>query len=120
MIMGQPESRLSRRIMHHLRSQGVFVFKQHGSEFTMAGLPDLIACVDGLFVGFEVKMPDKRHNTSVTQDLVLSMIRQSKGLTFVICSAYEALGIVSKIRDCLRDCEYYEMIGDMHDMLDVD
>ena len=41
--MSQPEAKLSREIMKTLRLKGYFVFKVHGSEYMMAGLPDIIA-----------------------------------------------------------------------------
>lgn len=55
--MTQPEARLQRRIQHALKASGAFSFKVHGSEFMMAGLPDLVVCLDGMFLGIEVKMP---------------------------------------------------------------
>ena len=68
--MSQPEAKLSREIMKTLRLKGYFVFKVHGSEYMMAGLPDIIVCAEGKFVGLETKMPSQRYNTSVQQRLV--------------------------------------------------
>jgi Holliday junction resolvase len=90
-IMTQAESRLSRKIMEALRLEGAFVFKVWGSEHMMAGLPDLIGCYKGRFFGFEVKMPEKRNNTSVKQDYVISLIRRAGGISQVVCNPQEAL-----------------------------
>lgn len=55
--MSQPEARVGAAIRNWLTERGVFVFKVHGGPMMMAGLPDLIACVKGRYVGIEVKMP---------------------------------------------------------------
>lgn len=101
--MTQAESLLSRKILNTLRSNGVFCFKVHGSEFMMAGLPDIIACVDGVFVGFEVKLPTKRNNLSARQMAVHKMIESASGKIYVICSVAEALKYVYDIRLKLRE-----------------
>jgi hypothetical protein len=93
--MSQPESKLSRIIMDRLRLEGWFCFKVHGSETMMAGLPDIIVCAEGLFIGLEVKMPGKRYNTSPRQKFVHTQIRDAKGVAEVVCSADEAVSIVN-------------------------
>lgn len=92
--MAQAESKLSRLIMTALRLEGWFCFKVHGSEHMMAGLPDIIVCAEGFFIGLETKMPAKRHNTSGRQDFVHGEIREAGGCAAVVCSAEEALSVV--------------------------
>jgi len=94
----QRESRLSQKIMTALREKGVFCFKVHGSANMMAGLPDIIACVDGLFVGFEVKHEETRHDLSPRQVFVHNQILRAKGRALVICSPAEAVSVVEGIR----------------------
>ena len=96
--MTQRESRLSRKIQEALRAQGIFCFKVHGSANMMAGLPDIIACVGGYFVGLEVKHPETRSDVSERQKFVHSQIRRSSGHVFVVCSVQEALDAVSSFR----------------------
>lgn len=95
--MSQPEARVSRKIMDALRAEGHFVFKVHGSEFMMAGLPDLIVCAQGYFIGLETKMPDKRTNTSARQDYVHELIQAAKGEAVVVCSPAEAIEVVHRV-----------------------
>lgn len=94
--MSQPESKLSRDIMKELRLHGWFCFKVHGSEFMMAGLPDIIVCAEGYFLGLETKMPDKRGNTSMRQDYVHGQIRNADGVAEVVCSAAEAVNVIEQ------------------------
>lgn len=89
--MSQPESKLSRKIMDRLRIEGYFAFKVHGDEFMMAGLPDLIVCANGLFIGLETKMPNSRGNVSPRQSYVHSLIEAAEGRAVVVCSPQEAV-----------------------------
>lgn len=95
--MSQPESRLSRVIMKGIRAAGYFCFKVHGSDTMMAGLPDIIVCAEGYFIGLETKMPNKRSNTSPRQDMVHDQIRAAGGTAFVVCSAPEALAVIDRV-----------------------
>lgn len=93
--MAQRESRLSRSILKDLRAQGAFCFKVWGSEYMMAGLPDIIGCYRGRFFAFETKTPDKRDNVSEVQKLVHRKIKAAGGMCEVICSSNEALHFIS-------------------------
>lgn len=97
--MTQRESRRSRTIMDALRAKGYFCFKVHGSEYMMAGLPDIIVCAEGLFIGLEVKHPETRSDVSARQEYVHGLIRAAHGEAHVVCSANEALSLVQRIID---------------------
>ncbi len=92
--MSQAESKLSRKIMDALRAEGYFCFKVHGSEYMMAGLPDIIVCANGLFIGLETKLPSSRGNVSPVQRLVHTKIQHAGGVAEVVCSPQEALAAV--------------------------
>lgn len=94
--MAQRESKLSRSIMEKLRAEGYFCFKIHGGPTMMAGLPDIIVCAEGIFVGLETKNPESRSDVSVRQKLTHQMIRDSEGYAAVVCSVKEALEAVSE------------------------
>lgn len=95
--MTQAESKLSRDIMKKLRIEGYFCFKVHGNEHMMAGLPDIIVCANGYFIGLETKMPEKRNHTSVRQDYVHSLIADAGGTAVVVTSPHEALEVVRRV-----------------------
>lgn len=94
----QRESRISSEIMKALRAEGVFCFKVHGGPTMMKGLPDIIACVDGLFLGLETKVPEQRKNTSVIQRHIHELMRQAGARVEVVCGVQEALSIVDDMR----------------------
>lgn len=94
--MSQGESKLSRKIMDALRAKGYFCFKVHGSEYMMAGLPDIIVCAQGLFIGLETKLPSERGDVSPRQIYVHSLIIHAGGVAKVVCSPKEAIDHVEK------------------------
>ena len=95
--MTQRESKLSRSIMTAIRAKGHFAFKVHGSEFMMAGLPDIIVCAKGRFIGLETKLPETRGNVSPRQHYVHSLINEAGGVARVVCSANEALSVIDEV-----------------------
>lgn len=103
--MGQRESGISQEIIKALLKVGVFAFKVHGSALMVSGLPDVIACVDGRYVGFETKVPEKRNNTSEIQELRHAQIRAAGGIAEVVCGPKEALAHVARIRGEAKGAE---------------
>lgn len=89
--MSQRESKLSRQIMDALRAEGAYCWKNHGSEFSVAGLPDIAGCYKGMFFAFETKLPEKRSNTSAMQDRQMVKIRKAQGVAQVVCTPAEAV-----------------------------
>jgi len=90
--MVQPETRIVRKIKEYLTEEGIFHFKVWGNEHMMAGLPDLICCVNGLFVGMEVKTEEG--DTTARQVYVHQRIRQSLGIVGVVRSVSDAENLV--------------------------
>lgn len=83
--------------MTALRARGWFCFKVHGSEMMMAGLPDVIVCAEGLFIGLETKMPSKHTDTSARQDYVHELIRNAHGVATVVTSVNHAIQVVEQV-----------------------
>ena len=54
-----------------------FCWKEHGGMYGTAGIPDIIACVDGRFVAFEVKT--ETGQLSKLQKVTLGRIREAGG-----------------------------------------
>ena len=91
------ESAISRRIQTALIDAGAFVFKVHGNEFTMAGLPDLIVCYKGYYIGIEVKNPETRYKATPRQLYIHRKIHSAGGLCEVVKSVAEALALLDRI-----------------------
>lgn len=71
------------------------MFKVHGSALMMAGLPDLICCIDGRFFAFEVKTPSGK--VSDVQTYVMSRISAAGGVVGVPQSVADALSIIARV-----------------------
>lgn len=60
------ESKFQQVCIKYLKSQGIYYINIYGSGRTAKGAPDLIACINGKFVAFELKVdnndmqPDQR------------------------------------------------------------
>lgn len=91
----QPEARLGHSIRAALEARGAFVFKVHGSGMMMTGLPDLIVCYKGQYVGLEVKMHGNK--ASKVQELIHKRIAQAGGYVEVVYSVDEAINVLHRI-----------------------
>ena len=58
MYKKQNETKVQRQIQDYIRSIGGYCFKVHGEIFMRAGIPDIICCIKGKFVGIECKDGD--------------------------------------------------------------
>lgn len=92
------ESRIVARIREALqaearvRKQSIKIEKRHGSEFSIAGEPDLFGCVDGRHFEIEVKVLGK--SPEPIQHLRLKEWSHVGALTGWATNAEEAIGIV--------------------------
>src|SRR6478609_9612453 len=95
--MSGPETKLRRRIITALKDaypSGVFLHI-HGNEFQQAGIPDILCCINGFFIGLEVKCPGSK-GASLIQEHMIRQIRVAGGWAEVVRSPKEALGSVLK------------------------
>lgn len=77
------EAQFQKKVTDFLRSQGIWFVKYWGGgQFTKAGIPDILACVNGHFVGIELKTAKGR--TTKLQEYNLAKINESGGTAFVL------------------------------------
>lgn len=82
------EKDIVKAIMNYLRTvPHCFAFKVHGGMYGTAGIPDIIACVDGRYFAFEVKAPAGR--TTALQDAAIRKILAAGGTALVVRSVDE-------------------------------
>ena len=90
------EKEITNAILRHLKSvPGCFAWKEHGGMYGTAGLPDIIACVNGRFIAFEVKTPSG--SLSKIQDITLQRINEAKGHAFKVTSVKEVRQILERL-----------------------
>lgn len=64
-----------------------FAWKTHGGMYGTAGIPDIIACVDGRFYAFEVKQPGGR--ITRLQEVTLKKLGAAGGVAVMVTSVDE-------------------------------
>lgn len=78
------EKHIETKIKGYLDSLGAYYVKTHGSVYSRAGTPDIIACINGRFIAIEVKRPGGV--VSQLQRANLKLIEQAGGVAFVAYS----------------------------------
>ena len=83
------EKTFENKIKKFLEEEGAWFIKYWaGSQFTKSGIPDILACVNGYFVGIEVKGPNGK--PSELQLYNINKIRKAGGFAMVLYpSAFE-------------------------------
>ena len=103
------EKDVTAAIMRYLKTvPGCFAFKEHGGMYGTAGLPDIICCYRGRFVGLEVKTPDGK--LSKLQESMLTKIQAAKGTAFKVTS-------VNEVKEILENLKTLE--GQPYDSMDI-
>ena len=91
------ESEIISAVKEYLKTvEGCFFWKEHGGQFGQAGLPDLIVCLNGRFIAFEVKA--EKGKTTVLQEVTLRKIRKAGGIAEVVRSVEDAKAVIKKLR----------------------
>jgi len=84
-------------IMRYLKTMpSCFAWKEHGGMYGTAGLPDIICCLKGRFIAFEVKTPSGK--LTKLQEATIRKIQAAKGEAFKVTS----VGDVKSILDTLE------------------
>lgn len=91
--MKKPETKLVEKIIDRLKAEGGFWVKIHGGPMQQTGIPDIVGCYKGKFIGIEVKIPGNK--PSALQKVVLKELEEAGANCGVAYSIEEAL----KIRD---------------------
>jgi Holliday junction resolvase len=80
---------------------GCFAWKTHGGLYGTAGIPDIIACVEGRFFAFEVKTVSGK--STILQEATIKKILAAGGTAAVVRSADEVRAILSENNVALRN-----------------
>lgn len=77
------EANFQKKIIKYLESVDAYVFKHNASAISKAGVPDIICCYKGLFIGVEVKKDNKSKPTEL-QKYNLNKINKCGGVGIVL------------------------------------
>jgi Holliday junction resolvase len=77
-----PETKFKNQVMKYLDSLGAYVVKQHGNMYTSKGVPDLLVCLKGVFLGIELKAENGK--PSELQILHIQRIKEAGGFSILL------------------------------------
>ncbi len=77
-----PEGKVKAKLKKTLDDMGIWHFSPFQAGMGRAGIPDIIACYNGLFVAFECKANGGK--PTALQQREIDAIRKAKGLAFVV------------------------------------
>jgi len=72
-----------------------FAWKEHGGMYGTAGIPDIIACIGGMFYAFEVKTPSGK--LTKLQEITIQKIKDAKGEAYKVTSVSEVKKILENL-----------------------
>lgn len=76
------EKNFENKIKKFLKENNIFFFKFFANGYTVSGIPDIIACKNGLFTGIEVKAENGK--PSLMQLEKINQIYLSGGLAIIV------------------------------------
>lgn len=93
--MTKPEKKLQDKAIRYLRERGIYYLNLYGDGFSGKGKPDIIACINGLFVAFELKVG--ANDMQDDQKIHKLRIERSGGLHYAPYTLEEFISIVESL-----------------------
>jgi Holliday junction resolvase len=91
-----PERKVKAKVSKLLKERGAYHFYPVASMYGSAGIPDIIACYQGKFIGIECKAG--KGKTTALQEHNLQLIRDAGGISLVV---YEDLTELIAVLDVI-------------------
>ena len=89
------EQQIQKKIITYLENEhNAYIVKVIAAS--RAGVPDILCCINGMFVAIEVKTPETMKNVSKLQQYNIDKIKATTGIAFVACS-------VEQVTEALND-----------------
>ena len=86
---------LQRKVQEYLVSKGAYEFKVHGSAYMKSGIPHIISCYKGLFIGIECKIG--KNKMSKLQEEHRDQILAAGGIHILAYNLEDVKKIIEKI-----------------------
>ena len=93
--MTKPEKKLQDKAIRYLRDRGIYYLNLYGDGFSGKGKPDIIACINGKFVAFELKVG--ANDMQDDQRIHKLRIERSSGLHYSPYTITEFISIVEAL-----------------------
>lgn len=93
--MTKPEKKLQDKVVRYLRERGIYYLNLYGDGFSGKGKPDIIACINGRFIAFELKVGS--NGMQDDQKIHKLRIERSNGLHYSPYTLEEFISIVEAL-----------------------
>ena len=90
------ESKLQQECVKYLKSKGIYYINIHGGGWGAKGVPDLITCINGKFITFELKVGD--NDMQSDQRIHMKRIKANGGLHYCPRTLDEFIQIIDELR----------------------
>lgn len=77
-----PEGKVKAKVSKMLSDAGAYFFYPATGGYGRSGVPDIVACLSGHFIGIECKAGNNK--TTALQDAELQKIRAARGVAFIV------------------------------------
>ena len=95
--MPKPETKLQSDCIKYLKAKGIYHLNLYGDGFSGKGKPDIIACINGLFVAFELKIGE--NDLQDYQKIHRIRIKRSRGRHYAPYTLTEFIDIVESLTE---------------------
>jgi hypothetical protein len=95
--MTKPEKKLQDKAIEYLKSKKIYYINKFGDGWSAKGAPDLIVCIKGRFVAFELKVGE--NDLQDDQIIHRIRIRRSGGLHYSPYTLEEFIKIVEDLEN---------------------
>lgn len=104
--MATPEGRVKDKIKKLLKAHKIWFYMPVQNGMGVVGIPDLICCYEGLFIGIETKAPAKRPTTfeqrwnkaTANQQARMREIQKAGGIAFVADDVQQVEEVLNSIK----------------------
>ena len=93
--MKKPEAKLQDKAISYLKGRGIYYLNLYGDGRSGKGKPDIIACINGKFVAFELKVGE--NDLQDDQKIHRIRIKRSNGLHYAPYTLEEFVSIVEDL-----------------------
>lgn len=93
--MTKPEKKLQDKVIHYLKGRGIYYLNLYGDGMSGKGKPDIIACINGKFIAFELKVGT--NDMQDDQKIHKLRIERNGGLHYSPYTLSEVVEIIEKL-----------------------
>ena len=97
-----PEAKVKKKVVNVLKTYGAYYFYPVTGGFGRSGIPDIVACYFGQFIGIECKAGNNK--PTALQEAEMEKIRACEGIAFVVNE--DNIEEVNTVLDFIKD--WYE------------